>query len=408
MGSNFTLAIDKSNALWAWGGNASGQLGNGTTASSSAPVRVATLPVGAVVQAVAAGQNFGLALVTVGTDAGRIYAWGDNSLGELGLGTNQSAGVPAQVPTGTRRFVKIAATSETALAIATDGTLWAWGLNGDGECGQGSLTNFSFASPVQIGAATTWTAVTGGTIHVLALQGTKLFAWGSNGFGQVGNNTFASPVLAPVPIATAQTWASIGAGEFHSLAINSAGTLFGWGENQFGQIDLPVTQTSQNEFRHAADDRGSLAPWSIAKGGQRIHGRPHRLRQRARGRRRLGGRAGQRASHRGREHQFHAGVRRGAGEWRHPGGAGPGRAGHHPGGGYGGRAGVGDSGKHGLDQPDRLLCRQRLSFRRWRARWQFRPAGFRDGKRPARPAGFGDGHFLGPEPGDSRGGGGQL
>ncbi len=282
MGQDFTLAISTADELWAWGNNTSGQLGTGGTASSSSPVRVSTsnFPAGSVVRAVAAGQNFAVALVDAPGDAGRIYAWGDNSLGQLGQGDTTARSTPALVNAATRRYSAITATRfETAVAIATDGSLYAWGANTNGECAQNNPSTLSYTTPTRIGTQTGWTAVAGGLLHVLALRGNELYGWGANSSGQAGvpptvtvisGIPFSIPVstvTAPTRIAASQTWAAIGAGQLHSLAVDSTGALYGWGSNQLGQLALNITNTGSDLYTSPQLIGGALAPWAAAAGG---------------------------------------------------------------------------------------------------------------------------------------------
>ncbi len=276
MGQDFTIAIDTTGAVWAWGNNTVGQLGRGSTTSATTPVKVA-LPAGAVARAVAAGQNFGLALVDVGSDHGRIYAWGGNAFGQLGQGTinNVANSSPLLVSNGSRRYTAVTATDLAAVAIATDGSLWAWGDNQQGELAQGNAAGsapYYSSVPVRIGASTVWTALAAGSSHVLALQGGVLYTWGSNILGQLGNGTWGNSVSIPGLVAppAGQTWATIGAGDNHSLAVTSSGNLYGWGLNFSGELDLTVLQTGANNWYTTPQAIGlepGLAPWTAAAGG---------------------------------------------------------------------------------------------------------------------------------------------
>jgi alpha-tubulin suppressor-like RCC1 family protein len=109
----------------AWGANADGELGNGTTASSDVPVRV-RLPAGTRVTSVKAGCYDSLAL----TSAGQVLAWGKNEFGELGDGTRRSSPAPVRValPSGTR-VSAISAGCFFSLALTTTGRVLAWGRN---------------------------------------------------------------------------------------------------------------------------------------------------------------------------------------------------------------------------------------------------------------------------------------
>src|SRR6266481_9388501 len=125
--------------VWAWGLNGSGQLGNGTFTNSNTPAQVSGL---SGVTAIAGGAEHSLALKSDGT----VWAWGNNALGQLGNGTFTDSNTPVQVlgPGGLGYLtgvMAIAAGALDTLALKSDGTVWAWGYNADGELGNGTYTN---------------------------------------------------------------------------------------------------------------------------------------------------------------------------------------------------------------------------------------------------------------------------
>ena len=119
-----------------------------------------------------------------------------------------------------------------SLGIQTDGTLWAWGFNGEsGILGTGNVDIFDIPSPVQIGTATDWKEINAGRAHSFALkQSGTLWAWGVNDFGKLGTGTTASS-STPLQIGTS-TWKMVKAGGNHSVGIKSDGTLWAWGGNE--------------------------------------------------------------------------------------------------------------------------------------------------------------------------------
>ena len=113
-GSNFTVALQSNGSLWAWGNNSSGQLGNGTYTSATSPAQVGT---GTTWSAVAAGSDFVVALTSDGT----LWAWGDNSSGQLGNRTTTGESAPVQIMSGFK--VPPTATSTTVpTSVATRGS----------------------------------------------------------------------------------------------------------------------------------------------------------------------------------------------------------------------------------------------------------------------------------------------
>ena len=175
---------------------------------------------------VAAGSQHSVAIHPDGT----LWAWGEDVFGQLGDGTtNTERLAPVQVGTD-KNWALIAADERHSFAIKTDGTLWAWGSNGNFQLGDGTATDRS--TPVQIGTDTHWAAVAAGDSHSLAIKtdGT-LWAWGNNQFGQLG---FPPTVVqtAPVQIGTDRNWTSVAAGGAHSMAIKTDGTLWAWAQTK--------------------------------------------------------------------------------------------------------------------------------------------------------------------------------
>jgi alpha-tubulin suppressor-like RCC1 family protein len=256
----------------AWGNNSSGQLGNASLTNNYVPAAVSTAGVLAdrVVVALACGSSHSLALCADGT----LAAWGNNSYGQLGTGNTSTSNVPVAVDrTGAlsnKTVVAVAAGDSYSLALCSDGTLAAWGYNNYGQLGIGNTTNSNL--PVAVNttgalAGKTVIAVAAGDSHVLALcsDGT-LGAWGYNGNGQLGNgNTSQSNV--PVAVSTSgvlsgKTVAAVAAGDSHSLALCSDGTLAAWGYNSSGQLGNGHTTSSSLPL--AVDRTGVLAGKTLA------------------------------------------------------------------------------------------------------------------------------------------------
>ena len=138
-GGLHTAAIKTDGTLWIWGGNTSGQLGDGTTVSKSSPIQV-----GGSWASVSCGYNFTLAI----KDNGTLWAWGNNTYGQLGIGTTVSKSSPVQVGSLTDWTSNITSTRtrircgmEHVVAIRSDTTIWTWGFNSYGQLGDGTITN---------------------------------------------------------------------------------------------------------------------------------------------------------------------------------------------------------------------------------------------------------------------------
>jgi alpha-tubulin suppressor-like RCC1 family protein len=174
------LALKKDGTLWACGSNIYGSLGLGDTADRHSFTEVSSAHDWAHVSA---GIGYSLAIKKDGT----LWAWGDNSFGELGLGDTVERNSPTQVGSASD-WAAVACLGHHSVALQTDGTLWAWGENCYGQLGLGDTTNR--LSPTQVGTSRDWAAIAPGSsdsYDTVALQtnGT-LWAWGFNQFGQLG------------------------------------------------------------------------------------------------------------------------------------------------------------------------------------------------------------------------------
>src|SRR5918912_1414907 len=225
--SSSTVKPETFSTLTAWGSNFFGQLGNGSQlpygTPSTTPVEVSGLE-GAALKAICAGQNHSLALKNDGT----VLAWGSNTGGQLGDGTNTDSSMPVQVkdsndPSGYLTGVNaIAAGSGHSLALKGDGTVWAWGDNGSGQLGNGTITSSN--TPTQVDGLDGVEAIAGGSSYSLALKNDgTVWAWGSNTSGQeqrisgqLGTNVMG--INTPVQVSELSGVKAIAAGGDHSLA----------------------------------------------------------------------------------------------------------------------------------------------------------------------------------------------
>ncbi|MDX6206373.1 MAG: hypothetical protein QOF39_2430, partial [Frankiales bacterium] len=240
-GSGYALASD--HTVWAWGVGTDGQLGNGAYQDSLVPVQVSGLT---NVSAIAGGEAAGYALRTDGT----VWAWGQNFQGELGDGTTTGSAVPVQV-TGLsgQPVTAIAAGGPNGYALMTDHTVRAWGYNGYGQVGDGTTTDRTAA--VAVSGLTTATAIAAGSgsAYARTTGGTEV-AWGYNGDGELGNNDFTDSSV-PVVVSGLTTVSGIAASAYGAYAVLADGTVRSWGDNFSGQLGngttvssaLPVTVT---------------------------------------------------------------------------------------------------------------------------------------------------------------------
>lgn len=216
----------------AWGYNASGQLGNGSTTISRVAVPVQGLT---GVIAIAAGGEHGLALLGDGT----VMAWGSNREGQLGTGNTTASHVPVAVP-GLTGVTAIAAGKQFSLALLANGTVMAWGANPEGQLGNGSKALKS-AVPVAVKGLSGAKAVSAGGEHSLALLSNgAVMSWGANTEGQLGNGKFAKSNV-PVTVKALSGATAVAAGGEHSLALLGNGTVMSWGANEFLQLGTKGT-----------------------------------------------------------------------------------------------------------------------------------------------------------------------
>ena len=252
LGEKHSLAVKPDGSLWAWGQNTYGQLGDGTTTGRTSPVQIGSDSDWTRVEA---GSYYSFAIRAAGT----LWAWGSNYYGQLGDGTRTTRTSPAQIGSDSD-WTQVGAGTYHLLAVKFDGTLWAWGYNGAGQLGDGTTTDRY--SPVQIGSDSNWTQVGAGAYHSFAIRtaGT-LWAWGTNTSGQLGDGT-TTVRTSPVQIGSDSDWAQVVAGYYHSLAVKSDGTLWAWGDNDYGQLGDGTTtgRTSPVQI-------GSDSDWTQVRAG---------------------------------------------------------------------------------------------------------------------------------------------
>ncbi len=228
------LALKENGTLWAWGNNFFGQMGNGQAGFDNYINDPAMIGTDTDWAYVCAGNVSSFALKTDGS----LWGWGNNSIGQLGIGSNVNMLVPTKI--GEASYITVTSGYYNTFAIRNDGTLWAWGYNNIGQLGTGDLISRSV--PTQIGLDSDWVSVKAGYNHVVALKSNgTIWAWGSNNNGQLGDGTNInkmSPIQVPIGsgwtkiAASGITFAVIGGQIYNStsLAIKSDGTLWGWGK----------------------------------------------------------------------------------------------------------------------------------------------------------------------------------
>ncbi|MCT8156883.1 RCC1 domain-containing protein [Bifidobacterium polysaccharolyticum] len=249
-GLSFSLALGSDGNLYSWGYNSSGQLGDGTTTSSSGALRKVIMPAdGTKFTRISAGFTHSLA---IGSD-GNLYSWGDNSSGQLGNGTTDSLGTPSKVslPTGVPKFTQISAGTNHSLALGSDGNLYSWGYNYHGELGNGNSGSVvplpTPSKRIMPTDGTKFTQISTGYNHSLALGSDgNLYSWGDNAYGQLGRSISGvndgTPRKVNLPAGVSR-FTQVIAGGYHSLALGSDGNLYSWGDNSKGQLGRVTSGT---------------------------------------------------------------------------------------------------------------------------------------------------------------------
>ena len=245
--SGHRLVLMADGSLYGMGSGSNGRLGNGSTSEVRTPMRLNGFGAlaGRAVVAVAAGEAHGLALCADGT----LTAWGSNGNGQLGTGDNNSPTLPVEVDRSGvlagRRIVALAASSYSSFALCEDGAIAAWGTAylGNGSTSESRRPVLVDASGVLAGKRVVSLAV--GTYHVVALcDDGFLAAWGANSSGSLGNG---STTLATVPVAVdrsgvlaGKTVVSVASAGLHNLVLCSDGSLAAWGAAPTGPSNVPV------------------------------------------------------------------------------------------------------------------------------------------------------------------------
>jgi len=259
-GTVYSLAMDASGNLWTWGHNEYGQIGDGTTTDRHVPVQVNTegRMGNSKIVGISAGARFNLAIDT----QGRLWAWGENTYGQLGDGTSTHRSIPVQVNDGVKmngaKVIAASAGNSSGFAIDEFNNLWAWGLNGtSGALGDGTDTNRSI--PVQVNADGRMgngkvKSVSAGSFHALAIdEYDNLWVWGANTYGQLGDGNMGSTRNRNTPfwlntdgrMGDAKVVGAAG-GNTHCLAIDEQGRLWTWGHNVNGELGDGTSGSAAN------------------------------------------------------------------------------------------------------------------------------------------------------------------
>lgn len=231
-GTTHTCALTMTGAVYCWGSNSSGRLGDGTTTNRPTPVAVSGLNSNVV--AIAAGEDHTCAV----TSAGGAYCWGSNTYGQLGDNTTVSRNTPVAVTGLSSGVVAIGAGNYHSCALISSGAVQCWGRNNQGQLGDNSHTDR--LTPALVSGTTSAVKIAVGGQHTCSLDNAGgVYCWGNNSYGQIGDNgSTNTDRLTPVPVSDlAVGVTSISASDnYHTCALTNSGAVFCWGANDKGQL----------------------------------------------------------------------------------------------------------------------------------------------------------------------------
>ncbi|MCW2800597.1 MAG: bnr repeat-containing protein [Aeromicrobium sp.] len=225
-GTFHTCAIRSDHTLYCWGGNFSGELGLGLGPSATAlsPTKIGT----GTWSQVSAGSAGTCAITTTH----KLYCWGGNAHGEIGNGSTVGRTTPRRVGTSSA-WSRVSSGSQHVCALNTTHKLYCWGYNANGELGDGTQTDR--LTPKHIGSVL-WSSVTAGNLHTCGVTTAhKLYCWGYNGTGQLGLHD-TTDRKSPRRVGALADWSNVSAAANHSCAVRSNHTAYCWGYNNNGAI----------------------------------------------------------------------------------------------------------------------------------------------------------------------------
>eukprot|EP01124_Arcella_intermedia_P005043 TRINITY_DN12936_c0_g1_i1.p1 TRINITY_DN12936_c0_g1~~TRINITY_DN12936_c0_g1_i1.p1 ORF type:complete len:447 (-),score=61.37 TRINITY_DN12936_c0_g1_i1:823-2163(-) len=234
LGQEHSLVLLGNGTLYGWGANQYGQLGTGDELDRLNPVKVSG--VGKIKQ-VACGAFHSMALLK----SGEVFTWGCNQIGQLGTGNRLHSSTPKKVQGLCAKVIGIDCCGSFSVALSSEGLVYAWGYNGNGQLGNGNTE--SRWSPGRVCQLEGIVGISCGWEHALALskEGT-LYAWGQNRYGQLGTGKATLPLLLPTKVmGLEERVIEFCCGGFHCVALLGDGSLYSWGCNMNGELGVGDT-----------------------------------------------------------------------------------------------------------------------------------------------------------------------
>jgi YD repeat-containing protein len=268
-------AIKTDGTLWMWGVNLYGSVGDNTITNRSSPVQ--TVSGGTNWKEVSSGNSNVVAIKTDGT----LWTWGYNEQGQLGDGTDVNKSSPVQTVAGGTNWKQVSTGGSSVGAIKTDGTLWMWGNNNAGQSGDNTIVNKS--SPVQtVAGGSNWKQVSSRNFCGAIKTDGALWVWGLNSNGQLGDGTIVNKSSPVQTVAGGTNWKQVSSSGSNAAAIKTDGTLWTWGYNGDGQLGTnnrtdrssPVQTVTGGTNWKQVSATGSLTMAAIRDDSADIFGNP--------------------------------------------------------------------------------------------------------------------------------------
>jgi alpha-tubulin suppressor-like RCC1 family protein len=272
-GGLHTCGVSIQGVGYCWGHGTVGELGNGGTASSAVPVIVSG---GLSFDSISAGSapSTGEGFTCGITKGGAAYCWGYNSNGQLGNNSTANSSAPVAVAGG-HTFLAVSSGQLHACGITIAGDAYCWGANNYGQLGNADLTGADSHVPVLVAGGLSFSSISVGADHSCGVSANGLYCWGRNVEGELGDKVNTNSP-APVPVSWNGTLTGVAAGEYHSCAIASLGTVECWGWNANGQLgdgtvansNVPVTVNNQAQLPFASIQGGLVHSCTLTDKGQ--------------------------------------------------------------------------------------------------------------------------------------------
>jgi alpha-tubulin suppressor-like RCC1 family protein len=237
-GNAHACGVTLDSLAYCWGYNKDGELGDGTTTSPRrTPVAVKG---GLHFRTVVAGADHSCGVA----GNGKAYCWGNNPLGALGDGTTTQRLTPTLV-LGGLDFRNLAAGDNHTCGVTTNDRAYCWGWNFYGQLGDGTFSDQLSLTPTAVTGGIAFRLLTAGTRHTCGIStANRLYCWGDNRYGQLGDSSNFTSRPAPTPVAGGRSYQWLDAGNYHTCATTTDGRAFCWGNGNGGQLGNGKTYLS--------------------------------------------------------------------------------------------------------------------------------------------------------------------